>query len=215
MREIFWMVAGTAALVGGVVWLTSESDADIERKPELVEQILEHSMQHCLDQSHHSDDVSTEARLTAVLEGTRSTALDFILNNNITVCLDKRLHEEDYGFWDREPQAIYYPESSVISLWDNGEETTFWNRGPARYGDSMLNEFASSFGDGFFDDFEAIENVEVPYIGYTYTTTTSNGKSSTTTRHYNFRTIESGSFSDLMDEHPSLREAPIVRAPSI
>lgn len=210
-KVIFSAVVGAGVVIGGLVWFASESEEDISRKPELIELITQNSLKNCVDQSAPTDNQTTIDRLEAVLKRTRSSSMDFLLANHVTVCLDKRIAEERYGFWDEEPEAIYYPKSRVIALWDDGTKSTFWNKGAAHYGGHMLNELATSIGDGFFDNFTEIDDIQVPYIGYTYPIVVSTGKTTIVTTHYNFETIESGKFSDLLPEHPTLREPPLER----
>lgn len=140
-------IGGIAALVGGIMWLTSESDEDIARKPELVEAVISNSLVQCDLQTEFSQSSSYEDRLREALMKTESDSLDYVLEQGLAVCLDQRLGQahDVAGTWDLSAHALYYPKEKVISLFDNGDDYDHTG---------TLETSASSYSHKAIDDFE-------------------------------------------------------------
>lgn len=140
-------LGGVAAMVGGIMWLTSESDEDLARKPALVDAVISNSLARCDLQAQFSQSSSYEDRLREALMKTESKSLDYVLEQGVTLCLDQRLGQahEVAGTWDLSAHALYYPKEKVISLFDNGND---------RDHAGMLETTAASYSHKAIDDFE-------------------------------------------------------------
>ena len=156
-------VAGIALLFNAL----SESDADIARKPHLADQVLTTSMQKCDLQSAFNNASSYEQRLQEVLMDTRSKALEFVIDNDITVCLDKRMSKVEEGFFDRDAHALYFPKEKVISLYDSGKneaQKSWYETAAISYSGKLLKEFTAEYDNG------DLAEVNKPQFGYRYST---------------------------------------------
>ena len=205
-------VAGTAASLVLVFALAGcERESDIQRKAELANQMIDDSVATCVIQDSVSDAKPYVERLRDVLMETRSTSLDYLIENDITVCLDKRLQDQHNGFWGDDAEGIYYPDVKVISLWDNGKDENtrgVFEISAATRGDRFLDNFDDTFG-GWLSKYESLSDVTTPLFAHHYTTRS--GKSSTT--HYKWHDSEQRNMGEVFVHQPQLREPPIVAHP--
>lgn len=154
-------VAGLALLFNAL----SESDADIARKPDLVGQIVSVSMQKCDLQGNFKQSASYQDRLEEVLLDTRSEALDFVANNDITICLDHRMADADSGFFDQSVHGLYFPKGKTLSLYDSGNDDAHagWLETAAiSYSGKLIQEFADEYDAG------DLAKIHKPQFGYSY-----------------------------------------------
>lgn len=184
---------------------------DDPHKIELVNDLATRSIATCVLQESAQDQKPFEARLRDVLERTSTSSLEFLKSNGITVCLDKRLQNQQSGFFSYRAEGIYYPEARTISLWDNGMDHaqsgwTGWSatsRGP-----NFLNSFPNNFG-GWLSMYNSVSEARDPAKAYHYTTTVRCGKSCTsTTHHYSWSRIGGDDSFFVRNPHleqPSLR----------
>lgn len=202
-------VAGVGiALVVAFAIATGESTVDLQRKPELVDLMLNQSAQTCVIQNDPMDAAPYLDRLKDVLQETRSDTLDYFLANKTTVCLDKRLSQQDNGFLARDAQGIYYPDVNVVSLRDNGNDpskTGFFDWSAGTYGPRFLNEFKDNFG-GYFSAYSSIADVAKPLLAFKYST--SCGKNCTTTR-YEWGTEGGWGVPNTLSNKPALYTPPV------
>lgn len=87
----------------------AESDFDKNRKPALIEQVVDLTKKTCDMSEPTPRDSSYERRLRTVLQNTESETLDVFVNKNIAVCLDHRLPEQKSGFWTRNSRHLLQP----------------------------------------------------------------------------------------------------------
>ncbi len=206
-------------VVNGAIALTlvfglaacGESAADLQRKTELVEQLSERAVATCVLQEEAPAGKPYIERLTDVLTETRATTLDYLIENDITVCLDQRLQGQQSTFWGDEAEGIYYPDVKVISLWDNGQDQEtagFWDWTAVSHGPDFLNNFDDTFG-GWGDKYESLADVASPLFAHHYTTRV--GK--TTNTHYSWHDADQRSMGVVFENQPFLRVPPIVTGP--
>lgn len=213
-RQLAAGVIGTAVALTVVFTLASgESAADLERKPDLIDVMMNQSAQTCVIQDDPMDAAPYADRLHYVLEHTRSEVLDYLIANKTTVCLDKRLENQQGGFFDRDIHGVYYPDVNVVSLKDNGNDpanTGFFDWSAASNGPRFLQEFKENFG-GMFSKYETLQQVHGPLVAYKYTT--SCGKSCRST-HYDWGSDSDGWHAPhALERNPALNEAPVINVP--
>lgn len=197
-KAVLYTLGGVAAVLSAVMWLTSESSEDLARKPELVKTVLATSLQRCDLQSKFSQTASYEDRLREVLDETRSLAMDFLIANDITVCLDRRIAEVDAGFWDQEAHAFYYPDQNVVTIYDNGDDynhTSTFETSASSYGDGLLNEFHSDY-ESYNGGIETVSSIQ---LGYHYSGKVSGEAWKNDATRF-----------DVIKENPSLLEPPLA-----
>lgn len=201
-KELIGRVAAGAAALAMVFTLAAcESPEDIQAKPDLAATLQRTSIEKCDPQWSNLDKQSYSDRLMGVFMSTNTEALRYLESNNITVCLDKRLAHEEYGFFESSAKAIYYPdtpEGRIISLWDNGNHTAdhgFLESTAETWGDRSLEKFPDGFG-GWFDSYETLVQAEMPMFGHK----TSCGKSCTTIGWEHFENLPA---------HPNLQTPPV------
>ncbi len=207
-RQILGVAGVSIALVAAFAIAAGESTADLQRKPELVDLMLNQAEQTCVIQDDPMDAAPYLDRLQDVLQETRSEALDFLLANKISVCLDKRLSEQDNGFLSRDIQGVYYPDARVVTLNDNGNDPSnsgFFSWSAGTNGPRFLREFKDNFG-GYFSEYSGVQNVTKPLVAHKYTT--SCGKSCTTT-HYDWDTNGGWGVPNALDNNPALYKPPV------
>jgi hypothetical protein len=211
-RQLAGVIGGVAALSIVFALATGENSADLQRKPELVDLMMNQSAQTCVIQDDPMDAAPYMDRLEYVFEHTRSNTMDYLLANKISVCLDKRLDAQQNGFLSREIHGVYYPDQHVVSLRDNGNDPAnsgLFGFSAGTYGPRFLQEFKDNFG-GFFDHYAKVQDVTSPLVAYKYMA--SCGKSCTTT-HYDWGADGAGwGVPDTLSHNPQLYEAPVQSA---
>ncbi len=140
-----------------------ESDEDIARKEGLADELIKSSTVSCDLQSEPPQTEHYTARLKSVLMDTMSKTLDFIIENDITVCLDQRLGSQSLGFFDYKADALFYPETKTLTLSDNGDYADF-------HSDNLLSEFKRQYGDG------ELASINQLQMGYTYSRSRGKGR---------------------------------------
>ena len=122
MTPLHKPVAGilSAIFLAGALSGCGESDFDKARKPELIDRAVATSLYRCDLQDKKPQEIPYEARLRQVLAEADSAALDKLEEHGVAVCLDQRLPDGKYGFWDKEIKGAFYAEAKILSLWDNG-----------------------------------------------------------------------------------------------
>lgn len=185
-----------------------ESTADLQRKSELIDFLKDEAVATCQLQESELDQLPYVARLEEVLSKTNTKALEYFKSNGIVICLDKRLQDQKDVFWGDEAEGIYYPDSKVISLWDNGKSAAqrgFFDYSAATRGQRFLNRFENTFG-GWNDKYESLSEVTTPLFAHHYTTRA--GKSRST--HYKWHDADQRHMNVVFDNQPALRDAPIA-----
>lgn len=173
-----------------------ESAEDAARKPALVDEIVENSLARCDLQEEFSQKASYEIRLQEALMDAPSDALDFIIDNEITACLDRRLAETEPS-WGRGADALYYPESKTYTLYDNGidnEHQSFMGRSTDSYSGSLLNRFEKHYDDGELNRTDGLQ------FGYRYSTGKTTG----------YRWKDNGEEYDHIIDNPELLTPPLA-----
>lgn len=204
-------IAGLFAIVAGTV----ESSEDMARKPDIVQMMMTTSLQKCDIGASIINPADYGMRLEEVLMHTRSDTLDFLVANNITVCLDQRLANEPYGFFDTHVNGVFYPdaENPILSLWDNGADSGnhgFFEWTAATNGPRYLQEFKNEFSE-LFTSVHQISDITAPMYAYQYQMTTSCGKSCTTSHtEYDWHLSSDWGWGDFMEQHPNLANLPVT-----
>lgn len=125
-----------------------ENDEDKARKPDLINKIAQKAEQNCDLQEEFAQSMSYDARLKTAISQTKSQTLDFIINNDITLCLDQRIGKQNNGFFDYTVNALYYPQQKIISIYDNGKdpsEAGFFEYDTTSYMGHLLEEFSNEY----------------------------------------------------------------------
>ena len=189
-----------------------ESSIDLQRKPELVDLLVDRAVATCQMQQSELDQAPYANRLKDVLFEAPTKTLDYFKDNNITICLDKRLNDQHNGFFTTDAKAIYYPSEKTLTLWDNGKaegQKWFYESTAASRGYKYLNEFPEQFG-GWFSDYKSVNDIQRPMIGYSYSA--SCGKNCTTTR-YAWENMDDFMLSNAIADNPILSVPPVIGAP--
>lgn len=149
----------------------SESDIDIQRKPNLVDVLTDRAAATCSMQQSALDQAPYVSRLKEVLYKTDSKTLDFFNANRITICLDKRLSAQvEKPFFDEsrtwKARGVYYPNEKILTLWDNGKteaQKSLSDTSAAAMGPTFLRAFAKhTFGEGKMD----FETLDAPLLAH-------------------------------------------------
>ena len=202
-------MANSAVALSLVFGLTAcgEADFDLQRKPELVDLLMNRSMATCIMQKSELDQAPYQSRLKDVLMETKSTALDFMKSNGITICLDQRLSNQETGFFSYEAQGVYYPKQKIVSLWDNGkvEAQAPWygTKTATDNGPTFLNRFANNTFGGFFSDYSSVKNVNDFMLAHKYRCC---GKHAST--HYDWETASDAG--GILTANPALQVPPVM-----
>lgn len=124
-----------------------ESTADLARKPQLIDNIVDYSLHYADQQTHYEQDSTYEQRLRAVLPCASAYTLDKLIENNVIVCLDQRLGHQNIGFWSTEIRALFYngDEHKVLSISDRG----YLN--PGFFGRDIRDRCSSIFNKAAYD----------------------------------------------------------------
>lgn len=209
------VAAGAVALVAAFAIANLESSSDVQRKSDLAGTMANQSIAACVMQQSELDQAPYTSRLKDVFMNTRSKTLDYFIANKITVCLDKRLQQQNNGFWNYRAQGIYYPDQKILTLWDNGKNQAhkgFFDSTAVSKGSDFLRSFSQNFG-GMFDRYKDVSDVKNPLLGHFYTTTHSCGeRCHTTDDHYDWEDAGVGWRTDTLNINPSLQQPPMQQA---
>lgn len=145
-----------------------ESTKDHNRKPEIVDAIVRHTLAVADTGPVTLGDNNYENRLREVLMQTDTRDLETLRDRNIAIVLDRRLEGQKNGWFDKEMIGVYYNQGKgVVALWDSGKtskDAGFFGRSAADHGHEMLEKLAEMARDGDLD-----KQVERFYAGrYTY-----------------------------------------------
>lgn len=154
-KKKFIILTGLVASMGGILIAIglqfNESAADKERKPDLISQIIPQSLSIC-DQQHSQNtksDTYYETRLRDALNSTLSKDLDFIIENDITICLDRRIGDLSKRFFESAVHGLYYPTHNTLSLYDDGKACSYYNNlfdaGSCAHTSRLLNAFKETY----------------------------------------------------------------------
>jgi len=103
-----------------------ESTRDITRKPALIDKIVENAITVADLQTQYPQDVPYRTRLKAALNSAKASDLDVLIENNVTVCLDRRLSSDDGSRNPSDVWAVFFGsgDRNILSLYDNGKDPT-------------------------------------------------------------------------------------------
>lgn len=206
LKEMGAIAHGAAAL--GLIFTMAvggESEADLQRKPELVDLLAARAVATCELQQSEIDQIPYIPRLEEVLSQTESHALDYFRENGIVICLDKRLQDQAGapGGGGR-AGAIYYPDQKVISLWDNGKD-------PAQTGTFEID--ATTRGGKYLDSFTHIfdgkgtlSQLSEPLFAHYYRS----GVGAFRQTKYDWHDAVEQNMHAVFDAQPFLRDAPVT-----
>lgn len=135
-KSLLVIAFASAALMG------CESRADKERKPSVADPMVTESVKIEKDV-----DAGYADRLREVLMHTNTKDLETLRDAGITVCLDKRLPDQETGAFDRPIYGVYYIKDKIVTIYDN-PDAGFLGRTADSYGSSELEKLASAIRDG-------------------------------------------------------------------
>lgn len=182
-----------------------ETDADLQRKPELVDLLADRAVATCELQQSELDQIPYIERLEDVLAQTESHALDYFKENGIVICLDKRLQgQQGSPGGGGKAGAIYYPDEKVVSLWDNGKD-------PAQT--SIFELDATTRGDRYLDSFThildgkgSLSQLSGPLFAHSYR----GGVGFYRQTKYDWHNEAEQNMHAVFDAQPFLRDAPVA-----
>lgn len=154
----------TAAKIGSAlipVFLLAgcyESVEDIDRKPELVTQLADQAVEACdAEDTNIWRTMDYRERLEVVLRNQSANTLDFLIENNVVVCMDDRLPEANHPL-TKDIRAMFYPSATesgqhVLALSDDGE-----------YPETIIKQMISGFYLNYtFTDLDSMDDIQVGY----------------------------------------------------
>jgi len=110
-------LVGIFACVTFAGFMGCESQADKDRKPEVVEKIMDDMVERC--EKNNAQDIDTaysneELRDALMLTDTKD--LELFQKKGITIFADSRFMEQDCGFFSTRIEGIYYINSKLLAL---------------------------------------------------------------------------------------------------
>lgn len=200
MTPLHKPVAGvlSAIFLAGALSGCSESDFDKARKPELIDRAVATSLYRCDLQEKKPQEIPYESRLRLVLAEADSVALDKLEEHGVAVCLDQRIPQTKYGFWDKEIQGIFYNKAKILSMWDNGR-----NPATQRFYERDILDRAGESIEKLADRVLGTPEADKMQVGATY----SCGKSCIT-----WKWKEAAEFSNQLNTNSVLKSAPAAKA---
>lgn len=184
-------VAGaTLALVGGIYYVARYEPAeDAARKPEVIARIIDGSHKICnLTEDYPGG--SYDARFREALSDVKTSALDLLIENNIQVCLDSRLNEQDTGIFDYKIAGIYYPGERILTVFDRASSYGSFGATQSFYGRGVIEDFQGELGE------QGVSLTEIAIAAYV------GGKGA----HVDFKAP--AKFEDTLRRNPQLRHIP-------
>lgn len=193
------VMGATAAAVAGLMVMSGyESQADKDRKPTLVEDIVENSTSICEMPSTRAETDAYEHTLSNVLGRAKSKYLDFYKDNDVPVCLDERLWSVDTGMFGRDPKAMFYGGDKPVMSVAYKVKVSGYNGKVSSYADELLEDFAR----------KARKKPSMVHSGirFGYTQYQSTGKSGYTDTRWD------GAYgTNFMEKQPELSKPPVKR----
>lgn len=179
-----------------------ESEADIARKPDLVNSLIDKSAAQA--EQAHIHDRFYDARLRTILSRARAEDLKTLRDCDVTICLDHRLSEQKTTFWGRRIDAVFYnePGNRTLALWDDGtayEDTSIWTLDAFDYANEAIAKLAAQLRSG----------ADLPPTMYAALYSYPVGK---TTQHTTRWEAEKDFNRTSLSDNPRLRAAPIRAA---
>jgi hypothetical protein len=183
-----------------------DSQADIDAKPAVMQQMVQNSVSICAPAQGPAA-ANYAARLNSALDHARASDLRTLNDNHMTVCLDQRLNNQDVGFWDARAQGVMTRDADgkggTITIWDNGtqpESGGFFHSTAATLSPYILHTFAGHLRNG---DVRPGER----WIAYDSSTSDGNGN------YYQDSSArpEAKFDKDTRAKNPWLQQAPVVK----
>lgn len=125
-----------------------ENSRDIERKPGLVEKIVNHSLRYADTQSEYRQDCPYAERLRICLFKARSSDLSQLVEKQVIVCMDQRFANRVANLFDADLYAAYYDDGNkkVLALHDSGgPPTSIWGGGIGEWAGYAIEELAGDY----------------------------------------------------------------------
>lgn len=138
----------------------SEPPEDAARKPQVVEQMVQNSLEICQPGAINPSGAQYAERLRDVLNDVYTTKLETLNNKGIVVCLDQNIEKpQDTGFWGRPVKAVFHnaakdgAQGGVLAVFDNGvqpQDASFWSGTGDSYNfrARLVSRFADKVSNG-------------------------------------------------------------------
>jgi hypothetical protein len=130
-----------------------DSQADIDAKPRIMQQMVQNSASVCTPAQGQA--AAYSARLNDALGRAGAGDLRTLSDNHITICLDQRLDNQNTGFWDTKAQGVLARDADgkggTITIWDNGRQPQdggFFHATAGNFSYYILHTFAGHLKDG-------------------------------------------------------------------
>jgi len=182
-----------------------ESTADLARKPQLVEQLVRASAARVDRSLETNTEAPYEERLRAALSCANVYALDTLIREDVTVCLDQRLGQQKEGWFTTTIHAGFYTRNgeSILSLYDDGRDpakTRWLSTGFDDFAKDAINQLANLMNRKKWQDWQNPEMFGARRSRYNAATKM--------TDHY-FDWSRPGSFASELKKNPALAEPPV------
>ncbi|TAL30571.1 MAG: hypothetical protein EPN97_12200 [Alphaproteobacteria bacterium] len=203
LKKIFAIAAMGLALAG------CESRIDKDRKADVASDIIQTSVTYCQPGPVNGSPADYSQRLRNILLDSYTADMDVLKQNNIVVCLDQRLTDQNLGWLDTRMEGVYYNnggKGGVLTLWDNGKPPSFWSRDASDWGSSLIHDFANQVRKG------KIKASDAHWYAYEGSYTTSCGQNCTTTNYYVDWVKEQKFDKDTIRKNQAIVQAPPLKA---
>lgn len=141
------MVAVVAACVW---WVNRETSEDIDRKPDVIAEIVKSSLKTCVPQKLEIEKSDYAARLTDALTPARAKNMDVLIREGVIICLDQRHIPLSKGFLSHDFYGAYYYNNGkpVITVKDKGyanQQAGFLSEKIDRHSGEIVDEIAQNY----------------------------------------------------------------------
>lgn len=137
----------------------SEPPDDAARKPEVVAQMVQNSLDVCQRPANDPTGAQYAERLRDVLNDVYTTKLETLQAQGITVCLDQNFAHQNTGLWDRPMSAVFHHTAKpgapggVLAVFDPGiqpQDASFWtgNGDSYNFRARLVSQFADKVAAG-------------------------------------------------------------------
>ncbi len=181
-HKLVFALAAAAALAG------CESTADKQAKPAAVDDLIAAASQRCDLQG--SSEAAYSGRLRAALMEAKTQDLHTLYYNDIAVCLDQRLTEQNNGFAGSLAIGMYYGDAHVLTIRDGAASGDIFTYEVSDYSGGIIEQAAYKIRN------RATSAVMIAFRS-------SCGKSCTTTR------LDDASDFTTYKKTPAIRTAPV------
>lgn len=112
----------SATFLAGTLSGCAETDFEKARQDTWLKRTVTTSLARCDQQKDYPQEIPYEARLKQRLAKVDDKDLEGLLDSGVTICLDQRLNYLPKPPNEDKIWGIYYPQSKILSLRDDGKD---------------------------------------------------------------------------------------------